>query len=151
MLEVERGERGATNLLGGVGGAAEEVVFDHAVELVHGDGVVGVFVGGVEGAGFASGLDVSGWLCGAWSVGITRCRGFVRGFAPSWISHEWSSGSESFTSGVPMNFRVPRMPPVSILPQLLKPKSHALSIRSCSWRIDGILPGKCSWPWALAS
>lgn len=50
------------------------------------------------------------------------------------------------TSGVPINLRVPRIPPVSDLPVLLNPISQACSIIFCRSRIVGSLSEKCSCP-----
>lgn len=52
---------------------------------------------------------------------------------------------------MPIYFRVPLIPPVSVRPESLIPLSQALSIKSWSRSIEGSLPGKCSCPgeWVL--
>lgn len=63
----------------------------------------------------------------------------------------WDHVHGHHTSGVPMYFLVPRIPPVSTLPTLLKPLSHASSIISCSWKIVGSSVGKRSCPGSWVS
>lgn len=50
------------------------------------------------------------------------------------------------TSGVPIYFRVPLMPPVSARPRALKPRSQAVSIKSCIWKTLGMSLPSCSHP-----
>lgn len=50
------------------------------------------------------------------------------------------------TSGVPIYFRVPLIPPVSRRPFELNPMSQALSIRSWIWKTDGMSFPKISHP-----
>ena len=47
------------------------------------------------------------------------------------------------TSGVPMNFLVPLIPPVSMSPSDRMPCLHALSMASWMLKIEGILFAKC--------
>ena len=72
----------------------------------------------------------------SWHISVTKGRltvylGFALALAP-WLLVVISQHGvvAKLTSGVPINFLVPRMPPVSILPELLIPRSQARSIKS---------------------
>lgn len=140
MLEIDRWQRSFAHLLRRRNRMANKVALHFLVDFLERRRTVGI----VERACFASESHVRVGLKASGGWFIPDLEADKQGLGLMAVRLGTSSAFVPLTSGVPMYFRVPRMPPVSILPAVLIPRSQARSISSCRSRIDGTLPGKYS-------
>lgn len=141
MLEVNRRQRSLAHLSCRRNGTVNEVLLYIIIDLFIHWPMIGI----IECAGFTAIRAVLARNHRPKRASNTQYRGLLARSEPAHLQRcipmAWLV---VLTSGVPMYFRVPRMPPVSTLPAVLMPRSHALSISSCRSRTDGNLPGKSS-------